>query len=552
MKKNLTILFAALAVVLILPMAASASNYGFEHGDYVELNGYRFVVLDADKDFLFADFYLENRQFDPNDNNLFNPKNNRNVAYYLNNTFLNNLKGIADFTKNHNWYINNKTSVEAKIALLHSNEWNKNKSLLGIPITEFWLLDYGRLKYFVDRNGNLASALPKNYKAIRPTLYLEPGLYKSGSGSSIDPYILWTDEPVVLSDIKDLALIKTTPTEITLNWKNPKESNFSHLNLYQDGILKESRYKEQTYTFKNLVPSQQYTFTIKAVNVDGAETQGISIVVSTDDVPLLPEVQNLSAVPKHDRVNLSWSNPKNEFFNHVKIYRRVDNQTEETSFLNIFQPIKAYAESDDFDPMFETNGTYWNDLTVQPETTYSYKLSTVNIADVESEGTVVQVTTKEEPAPEIGGGGYTETENGDFLYTWTQPTTGKVKVLIDGEEYQTVDAADKQILIPKDKMKYDLLNNPKVSLLPISESGKEGEATKPPSSDGVSFGGAKLPFSVKDMVTVGMVLFGLVAGFILLGLAFRFVPKFIQMISASMKKDKTEKTEREPRHRREV
>ncbi|GIN62756.1 hypothetical protein J27TS8_27490 [Robertmurraya siralis] len=539
MRKQLLAALFTLITVLLIPVAASASNYDFERGDFVELNGYRFVVLDADKDFLFADFYLENRQFDPNDNNLFNPKNNRNVAYYLNNTFLNNLKGIAEFTKNHNWYINNTTSVEARIALLHSNEWSRHKSLLGIPITDFWLLDYGRLKYFVDKNGNLANALPKTYKAVRPTLYLEPGLYKSGSGSSIDPYILWTDEPVVLSDIKDLALIKTTPTEITLNWKNPKESNFSHLNLYQDGILKESRYKEQTYTFKNLVPSQQYTFTIKAVNVDGAETQGISIVVSTDDVPLLPEVQNLSAVPKHDRVNLSWSNPKNEFFNHVKIYRRVDNQPEETSFLNIFQPIKAYAASGDFDPMFETNGTYWNDLTVQPETTYSYKLSTVNIADVESEGTVVQVTTKEEPAPEIGGGSYTETEEGDFLYTWTQPTTGKVKVLIDGAEYQTVDAANKQILIPKERMVYDLLNNPKVSLIPISESGKEGKPTKP--FEEGKLAGVEMPFGPIELLKSSMGLLLVIAPILLLILAIYLVPKIKAAIVQAVQKRKEER-----------
>lgn len=544
MRKQLLAALFTLITVLLIPVAASASNYGFKQGDYVELNGYRFIVLE-NNDFLFGDFDLENRAFDERGSSTFNPNNSNNVGFYLNQTFLNNLGGISKFVKSYDWSLGRST-VNAKIALLSGTEWTSyfSKSLLSPPQFEFWLRTASdasgkMLTQFVNRNGIVSRADPAGNKSIRPTLYLEPGLYKSGSGSFIDPYILWTDEPVVLSDIKDLSLIKTTPTEITLKWKNPKESNFSHLNIYQDDVRKISQYKEETYTFKGLVPSREYKFTIKAVNTDGGETKGISIVVSTDDAPILPEVQNLSAVPKHDRINLSWSNPRNEFFNHVKIYRRVDEQPKETSFLNLFQPIKVHAASDDFDPMFETNGTYWNDLTVQPETTYSYKLSTVNIADVESEGTVVQVTTKEEPAPEIGGGGYTETENGDFLYTWTQPTSGKVKVLIDGAEYQTVDAANKQILIPKDRMVYDLLNNPKVSLIPISESGKEGKPTKP-FEDG-KLAGVAMPFGPIELLKSSMGLLLVIAPILLLILAIYLVPKIKAVIVQAVQKRKEER-----------
>ncbi|WP_282154828.1 hypothetical protein [Cytobacillus gottheilii] len=42
--------------------------------------------------------------------------------------------------------------------------------------------------------------------------------------------------------------------------------------------------------------------------------------------------------------------------------------------------------------------------------------------------------------------------------------------------------------------------------------------------------GVTLPFEVGDMVTAGMTLLGLVAGFVLLRLAFNFVPKFISLI----------------------
>lgn len=51
----------------------------------------------------------------------------------------------------------------------------------------------------------------------------------------------------------------------------------------------------------------------------------------------------------------------------------------------------------------------------------------------------------------------------------------------------------------------------------------------------VDLSGISLPFTVGDMVTAGMALIGLVAGFILLGLAFRFVPKFITVIFSAFR-----------------
>lgn len=51
----------------------------------------------------------------------------------------------------------------------------------------------------------------------------------------------------------------------------------------------------------------------------------------------------------------------------------------------------------------------------------------------------------------------------------------------------------------------------------------------------VDLSGISLPFTVGDMVSAGMALLALVAGFVLLGLAFRFVPKFVSMIFSSFR-----------------
>lgn len=46
----------------------------------------------------------------------------------------------------------------------------------------------------------------------------------------------------------------------------------------------------------------------------------------------------------------------------------------------------------------------------------------------------------------------------------------------------------------------------------------------------IDFSGISLPFSVTDLVSSGNALLGLVGSFVLLGLAFAFVPKIIQVI----------------------
>lgn len=49
----------------------------------------------------------------------------------------------------------------------------------------------------------------------------------------------------------------------------------------------------------------------------------------------------------------------------------------------------------------------------------------------------------------------------------------------------------------------------------------------------IDFTGITLPFSVTDLVTSGNELLGLVGTFVLLGLAFVFVPKIIKVIRNS-------------------
>lgn len=244
------------------------------------------------------------------------------------------------------------------------------------------------------------------------------------------------------------------------------------------------------------------------------------------------EVSELKVETSYNRVDLSWKLPQLENFHHINIYRKTISQ-EQTAIESFFFGTKAYA-SDEMRKIFETNGTYFNDLTVSPDTKYEYKLTTTTNDNEESTGVNIEVVTLPEPEPQIEGGGYTEDENGDFLFTWTSPTTGTVKVLIDGVEYTTVVASVKQVLIPKEDMKFDIFGNPKVSLVPISETGKIGQPTKP-KNDG-KIGGVQMPFGATDLLRSSFNLLGVLAPIILLTLAFYFFKPIKNLIVQAVQK----------------
>lgn len=349
--------------------------------------------------------------------------------------------------------------------------------------------------------------------------------------------------------VENVGNISVTPTynSLTFNYELPEMDNFSHVRIVANG--KEYQTTKNSFTLEGLEENTEYTATFYTVATDGTESPGAIVTAKTLE-NTVPEILNVNVETTYNRVDLSWQLPNNEDFNHVKIYRKtLEEQTAAASFIDSLFGVKtAYAsEIGEYEPLFETNGTYFNDLTVKPSSKYEYRLTTVTTEGTESEGVIVIAETDPEPPPKLVGGGYTKDENGDYIFSWTEPTDGKVKILIDGNEYQTVDAALKKILIPKEQMKYDPFNNPLVTLIPISSSGKEGI---PADIGKGTFDNIDLPFTVKDMLKVGLALIGIVAAFVLLGLAFRFVPKFISMVLTSFRNGRTPKTDREIRLRR--
>lgn len=323
---------------------------------------------------------------------------------------------------------------------------------------------------------------------------------------------------------------------ITLNWKNPQSTLLKGTKVILDGVELITLDKAlKTYVLKGLEPDKTYKVSFVSEYPNG-QSEPVSITVKTNSLPPPPkdagEVSVLTANASHKRVDLSWTLPDSNNFKNVIIYRDVVSKS-------LFNKLMGVSTVKAATPIFETNGTYFNDLTVQAETKYNYTLTTLSVDKVESNGVSVMVETLKNPKPEIGGGGYDKNpDSGDYTYYWTEPTTGKVKVMVGGKLFNTVLASAGKIVIPSADMKYSILGNPDVTLIPVDEDGNEGKPVKPPLIGGGGDGGLggvdSLPFEVNELMKTTFSLLLLLSGVILVALAIELTPRLVKVIKNSI------------------
>lgn len=335
-----------------------------------------------------------------------------------------------------------------------------------------------------------------------------------------------TEPPAEIQNLNS----EVTETTANFTYDLPVDEDFSHIEISKDGMNLESSYKTNQYSISGLLEDTSYNFNFVSVDTNGNRSTGKSLSIKTLEKPKpVEEIESLSVDAEFNKISLSWKTPENEKFAHVNIYRDEIQETAFIDFLMATTTVNAEATT----KIFETNGTYFNDLTVKPETTYEYKLTTFSTQGMESVGVSKVVETPEAPPPVMEGGEFTkDPATGDFIYSWNEPTEGQVKVKLDGEDYKTVDSADQQIRIPAADMKYDYLGEPLVSVQPIGVDGKAGEVTE----IGNSINDLIMPFNATDLLKTSNGLLYLIGGFVLLLLAFIFVPKFIGMIRQSFSK----------------
>lgn len=328
---------------------------------------------------------------------------------------------------------------------------------------------------------------------------------------------------------------------VKLSWESLlNNTEFVGVRIYRNEDMIKELGRESSYIDAMENYDEEYVYRVTALYRGGHETAGKSVTVKALKPPPIPEpageIEELKAKVTHERVDLSWQLPNSDKFEHVIIYRDTLKKNLFDKLLGV-TTVKAAAT-----PIFETNGTYFNDLTVQPETKYEYTLTTMSTEKVESDGVSVVVTTPKEPDPEIEGGGYEkDPTTGDYTFTWSKPTEGEVKVIVGGKLYKTVPAADGKIVIPAADMKFTFLGKPDVQLIPVSPDGNEGKPVSPPSGgsngggNGGGSSGAEMPFKANDLVMTTFQIIGLLSGILLIVLAIQLAPRIIAVIKQSIK-----------------
>nr|WP_231618456.1 fibronectin type III domain-containing protein [Fictibacillus sp. 23RED33] len=409
-------------------------------------------------------------------------------------------------------------------------------------------LDYDKAEIYLDGalKGSVAATNIQNYSfsglsSDRSFVVKVVSVDRTGNKSSGSTITVKTNVQPDTTAPGNVVDLTGTPTHnaVSLSWTNPPEQDFARVKVYENGVYKRTVTKDNTSAlFENLQPETVYTFKVTSVDNTGNESTGSTIEVKTLKIPEISDITDLTAEAKFDRVKLSWKLPESEYFHHVNIYRK---EMEDQSFLkDMFGSVTVSAATteDGYTPMFETNGTYWTDLTVTPGTDYQYKLTAENTAGIETQGIEIETSTPQETPPKMEGVEYTENENGDYVVTWISPTTGKVKILVGGDEYVIVPAAQQTVTIPKEDLKYNTFGVPDVKVKPVSESGLEGEEETPP-----RYGMGDTPFSVGELLETGNGLLWYISPLLLLGLAFLLVPKLRRLITQTVEKDspRTEK-----------
>lgn len=404
--------------------------------------------------------------------------------------------------------LNSPVSIDSYVIKINSIEkdqlylefYDSNKNKLG----EFNKLNYSYQKTYLPYIvNNVVYVVIANYSTTQDVSVSEFDVFEAVDHNSPNEVNLQTN---------------VMDTTISLTFTPPTDADFAGTKIYLNGVLKATLDKTKTsYSFTDLTPNTTYSIKVTTFDESGNESDGVTTTVKTK-IPIVNNVTDLQADAKYDRVKLSWTPPESEFFHHVKIYRK---KIEKQSFWDqLFgsTAVSAATTSDGYTPMFETNGTDWTDLTVTLDTTYSYKVTSVNIEGDESQGVTVETTTPSEPVPVLAGVATTQNENGDYVVTWTSPAKGTVKLLIEGREYAQVDAATKQIVVRKEDMKTDFFGAYAATLIPIGEYGTKGQAVSVPSlGEKIDF-----PLSFQDFMETVVSILAWVAPFIVLSLVFIF------------------------------
>ncbi len=140
-----------------------------------------------------------------------------------------------------------------------------------------------------------------------------------------------------------------------------------------------------TYTDDTVKAGTTYTYRIKAINEHGVSERSRWFHIDTRAAPKPPDKpRGLSATASHDRVVLTWDDPRDSTITGYVILRRNRDTDPSGQFTTLVEDTGTAA-------------TTYTDATVEPETSYTYRVKAINADGTSERSRWVHIDTL--PAP---------------------------------------------------------------------------------------------------------------------------------------------------------
>jgi hypothetical protein len=189
--------------------------------------------------------------------------------------------------------------------------------------------------------------------------------------------------PIDTTAPAEVTTLIATPTEtsVTLNWVDPTDLDFDHIAVFKNDILVATVLKGiGQYADVNLPQSTTNTYTLKTVDTSNNVSIGNSVTATTSasgtpvpsDTTPPAEVTSISYLRFDNQVTFSFTNPTDTDFKTVNVYRD-----------------GTYVGS-------TVTGSF-TDATLNYDTNYTFKFTTVDLSGNESVGVTDAFTTGHAP-----------------------------------------------------------------------------------------------------------------------------------------------------------
>jgi len=197
-------------------------------------------------------------------------------------------------------------------------------------------------------------------------VYKIEAIDESGNISSPISKTIVTLDKTAPGNVKQISVVEKDK-KVFLAWNNPSDSDFKENKIYRNGLV---IYQGKTTNFIDTNAKEgNYTYKISTLDTANNESTGITVVFKTSVRSTIESIQDLSLKETNEGMLLQWKNPIDDRFSNVWIYRNGTLLT-------------------------KTNQENFVDQTIQPETSYEYKLIVKDVNGIESKGINDTITTK--------------------------------------------------------------------------------------------------------------------------------------------------------------